>query len=86
MTKNSTTNRLDPQALTVDERLDHLERAVFRFDADINDLTILVTELSNRVRHAQEISAKLVHAQNRIHEYISHWPFVRVVKNGKDIS
>jgi hypothetical protein len=86
MTKNSTTSRLDQQELTVDDRLDHLERVVFRLDADINDLAVMVTELSSRIRHAQEISAKVVQAQNRIHEYISHWPFVRVVKNGKDIS
>ena len=86
MTKNSTNSHNDDYDLTVDERLDHLERVVFRLDADISDLTVMVTELSNRIRQTQEVSVKVVQAQNRIHEYISHWPFVRVVKNGKDIS
>ena len=86
MTKNSTNSHNDDYDLTVDERLDHLERVVFRLDADISDLTVMVTELGNRIRQTQEVSVKVVQAQNRIHEYISHWPFVRVVKNGKDIS
>jgi hypothetical protein len=86
MTKNSTNSPNDDYDLTVDERLDHLERVVFRLDADISDLTVMVTELGNRIRQTQEVSVKVVQAQNRIHEYISHWPFVRVVKNGKDIS
>lgn len=82
MTKNSQQQQLDE----LNERLDKLEQTVFRLDADISDLTLMMTELATKMRQIQELTAKIGHAQNRIHEYISHWPFVRVVKNGKDIS
>jgi hypothetical protein len=79
MTKEST--------ITVDERIDNLEDMVCRLDADIQNLSLLINELNERLRKTQEFSIKIGHAQNRIHEYISHWPFIRVVKDhGQDLS
>jgi hypothetical protein len=79
MTKEST--------ITVDERIDRLEDVVCRLDADIQNLSLLINELNERLRKTQEFSIKIGHAQNRIHEYISHWPFIRVVKDhGQDLS
>lgn len=73
--------------IDIEERLDKLEEVVFRLDADINNLAMIVNELNERLRKTQEFSVKIGHAQNRIHEYISHWPFVRVVKDhGQDFS
>jgi hypothetical protein len=73
--------------IDIEERLDKLEDVVFRLDADINNLAMIVNELNERLRKTQEFSVKIGHAQNRIHEYISHWPFVRVVKDhGQDFS
>jgi hypothetical protein len=79
MTKEST--------ITVDERIDRLEDVICRLDADIQNLSLLINELNERLRKTQEFSIKIGHAQNRIHEYISHWPFIRVVKDhGQDLS
>lgn len=73
--------------IDIEERLEKLEDVVFRLDADINNLAMIVNELNERLRKTQEFSVKIGHAQNRIHEYISHWPFVRVVKDhGQDFS
>lgn len=82
MKKNS-----DLDELSLDDRLERLEVAFLRLDADINNLAMIVNELNERLRKTQEFSVKIGHAQNRIHEYISHWPFVRVVKDhGQDFS
>ena len=82
MKKNS-----DQDELSLDDRLERLEVAFLRLDADINNLAMIVNELNERLRKTQEFSVKIGHAQNRIHEYISHWPFVRVVKDhGQDFS
>jgi len=79
MTKEST--------ITVDQRIDNLEDMVCRLDADIQNLSLLINELNERLRKTQEFSIKIGHAQNKIHEYISHWPFIRVVKDhGQDLS
>jgi len=73
--------------LMLDDRLEKLEVTILRLDADINNLALLVNELNERLRKTQEFSIRIGHAQNRIHEYISHWPFVRVVKDhGQDLS
>ena len=82
MKKNS-----DLDELSLDDRLERLEVSFLRLDADINNLAMIVNELNERLRKTQEFSVKIGHAQNRIHEYISHWPFVRVVKDhGQDFS
>jgi len=82
MKKNS-----DQDELSLDDRLERLEVSFLRLDADINNLAMIVNELNERLRKTQEFSVKIGHAQNRIHEYISHWPFVRVVKDhGQDFS
>lgn len=79
MTKESQT--------TVDERIDNLEDIICRLDADIQNLSLLINELNERLRKTQEFGIKIGHAQNRLHEYISHWPFIRVVKDhGQDLS
>ncbi len=79
MTKEST--------ITVDQRIDNLEDMVCRLDADIQNLSLLINELNERLRKTQEFSIKIGHAQNKIHDYISHWPFIRVVKDhGQDLS
>jgi len=82
MKKNS-----DQDELSLDDRLERLEVSFLRLDADINNLAMIVNELNERLRKTQEFSVKIGHAQNRIHEYISHWPFIRVVKDhGQDFS
>lgn len=85
--EKSTKKNSSLDEVSLEERLDTLEEVVFRLDADINNLAMLVNELNERLRKTQEFSIKIGHAQNRIHEYISHWPFVRVVKDhGQDLS
>jgi hypothetical protein len=85
--EKSTTKNSQLDDIDVHERLDKLEDVVFRLDADINNLAMMMNELNERLRKTQEFSIKIGHAQNRIHEYISHWPFVRVVKDhGQDFS
>ena len=85
--EKSTKKNLIPDDISDDDRLEKLEVAFLRLDADINNLAMLVNELNERLRKTQEFSVKIGHAQNRIHEYISHWPFVRVVKDhGQDFS
>jgi hypothetical protein len=82
MKKNS-----DQDELSLDDRLERLEVSFLRLDTDINNLAMIVNELNERLRKTQEFSVKIGHAQNRIHEYISHWPFIRVVKDhGQDFS
>lgn len=85
--EKSTEKNSNPDEVSLDNRLDKLEEVVFRLDADINNLAMMMNELNERLRKTQEFSIKIGHAQNRIHEYISHWPFVRVVKDhGQDLS
>jgi hypothetical protein len=85
--EKSTKKNSNLDELSLDDRLEKLEVAFLRLDADINNLAMIVNELNERLRKTQEFSVKIGHAQNRIHEYISHWPFVRVVKDhGQDFS
>jgi hypothetical protein len=72
--------------IELEDRLNSLEQHIFRMDHDIQDIINLLEDINDKLRKTQEFSLKIGQAQNRIHEYISHWPFVRVVKNGKDIS
>lgn len=85
--EKSTKKKSNQDELSLDDRLERLEVAFIRLDTDINNLAMLINELNERLRKTQEFSVKIGHAQNRIHEYISHWPFVRVVKDhGQDFS
>lgn len=85
--EKSTKKNSNLDEVSLDDRLEKLEVAFLRLDADINNLAMIVNELNERLRKTQEFSVKIGHAQNRIHEYISHWPFVRVVKDhGQDFS
>jgi hypothetical protein len=85
--EKSTKKNSSLDELSIDDRLERLEVAFIRLDTDINNLAMLINELNERLRKTQEFSVKIGHAQNRIHEYISHWPFVRVVKDhGQDFS
>ena len=72
--------------IELEDRLNSLEQHIFRMDHDIQNIINLLEDINDKLRKTQEFSLKIGQAQNRIHEYISHWPFVRVVKNGKDIS
>jgi uncharacterized coiled-coil protein SlyX len=81
MPKNSTTD-----TPTLEDRIDQLERGLGHIDNDLQSLTVMLTEMHAQIRDVQQFSLKIGQAQNKLHEYISHWPFVRVVKNGKDIS
>lgn len=72
--------------IELEDRLNNLEQHIFRMDHDIQNIINLLDDINDKLRKTQEFSLKIGQAQNRIHEYISHWPFVRVVKNGKDIS
>jgi hypothetical protein len=72
--------------IEIEDRLNSLEQHIFRMDHDIQNIINLLEDINDKLRKTQEFSLKIGQAQNRIHEYISHWPFVRVVKNGKDIS
>lgn len=83
MTKKSTTEADD-----LEQRLIELETQLYRLDNDVQNLTLLLNEINLKLRSIQEFALKIGHAQNNIHEYMSHWPFVRVVgkKHGKDIS
>jgi uncharacterized coiled-coil protein SlyX len=81
MPKNSITD-----TPTLEERVDQLERGLGHIDNDLQSLTVMLTEMHAQIRDVQQFSLKIGQAQNKLHEYISHWPFVRVVKNGKDIS
>ena len=74
--EKSTKKNSNLDELSLDDRLEKLEVAFLRLDADINNLAMIVNELNERLRKTQEFSVKIGHAQNRIHEYISHWPFV----------
>ena len=85
--EKSTKKNSNLDELSLDDRLEKLEVSFLRLDADINNLAMMMNELNERLRKTQEFSVKIGHAQNRIHEYISHWPFVRVVKDhGQDFS
>jgi hypothetical protein len=81
MPKNSITD-----TPSIEERIDQLERGLGHIDNDLQSLTVMLTEMHAQIRDVQQFSLKIGQAQNKLHEYISHWPFVRVVKNGKDIS
>lgn len=85
-TKRSTKKSLPPVDIELEDRINTLEQHIFRLDHDIQNIIALLDDLNDKMRKTQEFSLKIGQAQNRIHEYISHWPFVRVVKNGKDIS
>jgi hypothetical protein len=85
-TKRSTKKSLPPVDIELEDRLNNLEQYIFRMDHDIQTILATLEDLNAKLRQTQEFSLKIGHAQNRMHEYISHWPFVRVVKNGKDIS
>lgn len=85
-TKRSTKKSLPPVDIELEDRILNLEHHIFKLDHDIQNIIATLEDINMRMRQTQEFSLKIGHAQNRIHEYISHWPFVRVVKNGKDIS
>ncbi len=84
MTKNAVKDPDD-----VERRLSDMETQLYRLDNDVQNLTMLLTEVNLKLRSIQEFALKIGQAQNHIHEYMTHWPFVRVVKrdrHGKDIS
>jgi hypothetical protein len=84
MTKNAVKDPNDQE-----QRLADLENQLYRLDNDVQNLTMLLTEVNLKLRSIQEFALKIGQAQNNIHEYITHWPFIRVVKrdkHGKDIS
>jgi len=85
-TRKSTKKSLPLVDIELEDRLNNLEQHIFRMDHDIQNIINLLEDINDKLRKTQEFSLKIGQAQNRIHEYISHWPFVRVVKNGKDIS
>lgn len=81
MPKNSA-----PEPLTADQRIDQLEKTLAHLDNEMHGLTVMLTEMHQQLKEMQHFALKIGQAQNKLHEYISHWPFVRVAKNGKDIS
>ena len=86
-TKRSTKKSSPPPIdIELEDRIQSLEHRIFEIDHDVQHILALLEDINGKLRQTQEFSLKIGHAQNRIHEYISHWPFVRVVKNGKDIS
>ena len=85
-TRKSTKKSLPLVDIELEDRLNNLEQHIFRMDHDIQNIINLLEDINDKLRKTQEFSLKIGQAQNRIHEYISHWAFVRVVKNGKDIS
>jgi len=85
-TRKSMKKSLPLADIELEDRLNNLEQHIFRMDHDIQNIINLLDDINDKLRKTQEFSLKIGQAQNRIHEYISHWPFVRVVKNGKDIS
>ena len=85
-TRKSTKKSLPLVDIELEDRLNNLEQHIFRMDHDIQNIINLLEDINDKLRKTQEFSLKIGQAQNRIHEYSSHWPFVRVVKNGKDIT
>lgn len=84
MTKNAV-----KESENLEQRLSDMENQLYRLDNDVQNLTMLLTEVNLKLRSIQEFALKIGQAQNHIHEYMTHWPFVRVSRrdnHGKDIS